>query len=95
MTVKNLREMLQQIEAAGCGDFEIKFQCHPVKTTNAAGTGAIVLPSRTFEFTDPNYEFEHTKYALVGGHDNTVTNYTDNIDIIEINRQVIFHQDQR
>jgi len=92
MTVSQLKAILEELEKANCGDHQIKFQCESRRETNFDGTGAVVLPSRTFDFYDLKYEFAFDSYITNDGYPCKVTNCTDNIVVNSDEKTVTFHQ---
>lgn len=92
MTVSQLRQLLQELEKADCGDYQIKFHCESRKETNFDGTGAVVLPPRTFDFYDLKYDFKFDSYVTNDGYPCKVTNCTDNINVNSKEETVTFHQ---
>lgn len=95
MTVSTLRQILENLEKGDCGDFEIKFHCEPTRETSADGTRAIILPSRTFNFSDEKYEYHREQGTLKDGYPYTTVTQTDNIVVDEFDKTVVFHQDQK
>jgi len=93
MTVNELRAILAEIEKAGAGDYQIKFCCERKIETNMDGTGAVVLPPRTFDFADRKYEFKFNSYLTNNGkYPCKTTICTDNIDVTPMTETVTFHQ---
>lgn len=92
MTVSQLKAILEELEKADCGDYQIKFQCESRQETNFDGTGAVVLPSRTFDFYDLKYDFKFDSYVTNDGYPCRVTNCTDNINVNSKEATVTFHQ---
>jgi len=93
MTVSQLKTILENIEKAGNGDYQIKFCCEAKWETNTNGTGADVLPSRTFDFSDRKYEFKVYNYRTNNGkYPCKTTICTDNIDVTPVDETVTFHQ---
>ena len=93
MTVSQLKTILENIEKAGNGDYQIKFCCEAKWQPNMDGTGATTLPSRTFDFSDSKYEFKVNSYLTNNGqYPCTTTMCTDNIDVTPADETVTFHQ---
>ena len=93
MTVSQLKTILEELETTGAGNYQIKFCCEEKRETNAYGTGAFVLPSRTFDFSDREYEFKFNSYMTNNGmYPCKTTICTDNIDVNPSNETVTFHQ---
>lgn len=93
MTVTELRAILEELETTGAGNYQIKFCCEEKRVTNIGGTGAFVLPSRTFDFSDREYEFKFDSYLTNNGkYPCKTTICTDNIDVVPLNETVTFHQ---
>lgn len=93
MTVSQLKTILEELEKAGAGDHQIRFCCEEKCETDMTGTGAIVLPSRIFDFSDRAYEFKFDSYLTNNGkYPCKTTICTDNIDVVPLNKTVTFHQ---
>ena len=93
MTVSQLKTILENIEKSGAGDYQIKFCCEAKWETNMNGTGANMLPSRTFDFADRKYEFKFNSYLTNNGkYPCKTTNCTDNIEVTPVDETVTFHQ---
>ena len=92
MTVSKLRQILENLEKGDCGDFEIKFHCEPTRETSADGTRAIILPSRTFNFSDETYEYHREQGTYKDGYPYVTVTQTDNIVVNETQQCVEFHQ---
>ena len=91
MTVSQLKKILEELETADAGNYQVKFCCEAKFTTNANGTGAVMLPSRTFDFSDREYEF--SSYMTNNGqYPYKTTICTDNIDVTPMTETVTFHQ---
>lgn len=93
MTVSQLKNILEALETTGAGNYKIKFCCEARLDPNMDGTGAVVLPSRTFDFSDRKYEFKTSSYATNNGmYPCTTTICTDNIEVVPSDETVRFHQ---
>ena len=93
MTVNELRAMLESLEEAGAGNYQIKFCCETKHETNAYGTGAVVLPFRVFDFSDRVDEFKFDSYMTNNGmYPCKTTICTDNIDVNPADETISFHQ---
>lgn len=93
MTVTEFRAILEELETTGVGNYQIKFCCEEKRETNMNGMGAFVLPSRTFDFSDREYEFKFNSYMTNNGmYPCKTTICTDNIDVNPSNETVTFHQ---
>ena len=93
MTVNELRAILEEIEKAGAGNYQIRFCCEAKRKTSMDGTGAQLLPFRVFDFSDREYEFKFDSYLTNNGkYPCKTTICTDNIDVFPLNETVTFHQ---
>ena len=93
MTVSQLKKILEELETTGAGNYQVKFCCEAKSEINTNGTGAIVLPSRTFDFSDREYEFKSSSYMTNNGqYPCKTTICTDNIDVTPMTETVTFHQ---
>ena len=93
MTVSQLKTILEELEKADAGDYQIIFCCEAKRETNMNGTGAVVLPFRVFDFSDRKYEFKFDSYLTNNGkYPCKTTICTDNIDVVPLNKTVTFHQ---
>ena len=93
MTVSQLKTILEELEKADAGDYQIRFCCEAKRETNTNGTGAVVLPFRVFDFSDRAYEFKFDSYLTNDGkYPCNTTICTDNIDVVPLNKTVTFHQ---
>lgn len=90
--IENLLDRLENLEKGDCGDFEIKFHCKSTKETSADGTRAIILPSRTFNFSDETYEYHREQGTYKDGYPYVTVTQTDNIVVNETQHTVVFHQ---
>jgi hypothetical protein len=84
MTVSQLKKILEELETTGAGNYQVKFCCEAKSTTNANGTGAVMLPSRTFDFSD--------SMTNNGQYPCKTTICTDNIEVTPMTETVTFHQ---
>ena len=93
MTVSQLKIILEELEKADAGDYQIRFCCEAKRETNMNGTGAVVLPFRVFDFSDREYQFKFDSYLTNHGkYPCKTTICTDNIDVVPLNKTVTFHQ---
>ena len=93
MTVSQLKKILEELETTGAGNYQVKFCCEAKSTTNANGTGAVMLPSRTFDFSVREYEFRFRSYMTNNGqYPCKTTICTDNIEVTPMTETVTFHQ---
>ena len=92
MTVSQLKKILENIEKLGIGDYQIRFCCDAKCETNTSGTGVVMLPSRTFDFSDGKYEFNVYNYLTTDGHSRKSSVCSDNIKLTPVAKTVTFHQ---
>jgi hypothetical protein len=93
MTVSQLKKILEELETTGVGNYQGKFCAEAKSEPNANGTGAVVLPSRTFDFSDREYEFKVNSYMTNNcQYPCKTTIHTDNIEVTPLTETVTFHQ---
>lgn len=93
MTVNELRAILDELEKAGTGNYQIRFCCEAKYETNMNGTGAVLLPFRVFDFSDREFDFKFDSYLTNNDKDPCKTTIcTDNIDVNPADETVTFHQ---
>lgn len=93
MTVNELRAILDELEKAGAGNYQIRFCCEAKYETNMNGTGAVLLPFRVFDFSDREYDFKFDSHLTNNGeYPCKTTICTDNIAVNPADETVTFHQ---
>lgn len=93
MTVSQLKAILEELEKAGAGDYQIKFCCKERQKPTDDGMGVLVLSSRTFDFFDSKYDFKFNSYLTNNGQYPCKTIMcTDNIELTQSDETVTFYQ---
>lgn len=93
MTVSQLKAILEALEKSDAGDYQVRFRCEEKLETGMNGSGVVVLPSRTFDFSDNKYEFRSNSYLTNNGmYPCKTTICTDNIEVVPSDKTVTFRQ---
>lgn len=93
MTVSELRAMLDAMEQAGYGDFDIEFHSEAHDVCSDDGTCCVRIPHSVFKFADSKYEFKFDSYLAQDQYPVKASMLTDNIKIHKIGKTLVtFHQ---
>lgn len=93
MKVSQLKQMLENMEKAGYGDFDVEFHSEQHDVCSDDGTCCVRIPHSVFKFADSKYEFTFDSYLAQDQYPVKSTLLSDNIKIHTVGQTLVtFHQ---